>query len=57
MIPHMNNSSGYFAWIVVGVANNNRRLSLFMEPLDIGRPCRRMKMCARLRVRAQTVRV
>ena len=50
MIPHMNNSTGYFAWIVVGVANNSRRLSLFMEPLDIGRPCCEMKMCARVRV-------
>jgi hypothetical protein len=50
MIPHMNNSTGYFAWIVVGVANNSRRLSLFMEPLDIGPPCCGMKMCARVRV-------
>jgi len=45
MILHMNNSTGYFAWNVVGVANNNHRRSLFMEPLDIGRPCCGLKMC------------
>ena len=50
MIPHMNNATGCFTWIVVGVANNNLRLSVFMEPLDIGRPCCGWKICARVRV-------
>jgi hypothetical protein len=45
-IPHMNNSTGYSAWIVVDVSNNSRRLSLLMEPLDIVWPWFGLNICA-----------